>query len=210
MPNILKRIAVSALFACVLVLGLQPAVALSQDRNNAEAGVFQTVKTTKKAKDKKSVKSNDALCREANDVRKKVIKQFGKRQPGRDICKFGIRDGKKAPKHRKADYLATLERMIAPPPAPAPAAPATASAASSSTVPSGGSLDSIAQCESGGDPAAVSPDGTYRGKYQFDYQTWQSVGGSGDPAAAPESEQDMRAALLMQQRGNSPWPVCGN
>ncbi|HWA53189.1 MAG TPA: transglycosylase family protein [Solirubrobacterales bacterium] len=70
-------------------------------------------------------------------------------------------------------------------------------------------LDSIAACESGGDPTAVSSDGTYRGKYQFDYGTWESVGGSGDPAAAPEQEQDYRAALLYSQSGSSPWPICG-
>ncbi|HEU4598188.1 MAG TPA: transglycosylase family protein, partial [Solirubrobacterales bacterium] len=38
-------------------------------------------------------------------------------------------------------------------------------------------LESIGSCESGGDPGAVSSDGTYRGKYQFDYGTWESVGG---------------------------------
>lgn len=70
-------------------------------------------------------------------------------------------------------------------------------------------LDAIGACESGGDPAAVSPDGTYRGKYQFDYGTWESVGGSGDPAAASEQEQDYRAALLYARAGSSPWPVCG-
>ncbi len=70
-------------------------------------------------------------------------------------------------------------------------------------------LESIASCESGGDPAAVSSDGTYRGKYQFDYGTWESMGGSGDPAAAPESEQDYRAALLYAASGSSPWPICG-
>ncbi len=70
-------------------------------------------------------------------------------------------------------------------------------------------LDAIGACESGGDPTAVSSGGTYRGKYQFDYGTWESVGGSGDPAAAPEQEQDYRAALLYSQSGSSPWPVCG-
>ncbi|MGH2963544.1 MAG: transglycosylase family protein [Solirubrobacterales bacterium] len=70
-------------------------------------------------------------------------------------------------------------------------------------------LEGIASCESGGDPTAVSSDGTYRGKYQFDTGTWASVGGSGDPAAAPEAEQDYRAALLYSQSGSSPWPVCG-
>jgi Transglycosylase-like domain len=71
-------------------------------------------------------------------------------------------------------------------------------------------LNSIAACESGGDPTAVSPDGTYRGKYQFDYGTWASVGGSGDPAAASETEQDYRAALLYSRSGSSPWPICGS
>jgi hypothetical protein len=70
-------------------------------------------------------------------------------------------------------------------------------------------LDAIAACESGGDPASVSSDGSYRGKYQFTYETWASVGGSGDPAAAPEAEQDYRAALLYASSGSSPWPVCG-
>jgi hypothetical protein len=70
-------------------------------------------------------------------------------------------------------------------------------------------LESIAACESGGDPAAVSSDGTYRGKYQFDYGTWESMGGSGDPAAAPEDEQDYRAAMLYAASGSSPWPICG-
>jgi hypothetical protein len=70
-------------------------------------------------------------------------------------------------------------------------------------------LTAIASCESGGDPTAVSSDGSYRGKYQFDFGTWESVGGSGDPAAAPEAEQDYRAALLYSRSGSSPWPVCG-
>jgi hypothetical protein len=70
-------------------------------------------------------------------------------------------------------------------------------------------LESIAACESGGNPEAISSDGTYRGKYQFDQGTWESVGGGGDPAAAPEAEQDYRAALLYSEAGSSPWPVCG-
>jgi len=70
-------------------------------------------------------------------------------------------------------------------------------------------LEAIAECESGGDPTIVSSDGSYRGKYQFSFSTWETVGGSGDPAAAPEHEQDYRAALLYAQSGSSPWPVCG-
>lgn len=68
---------------------------------------------------------------------------------------------------------------------------------------------SIAQCESGGNPRAVSGNGMYRGKWQFSYSTWRSVGGTGDPAAASPAEQDRRAAMLYARSGSSPWPTCG-
>lgn len=85
-------------------------------------------------------------------------------------------------------------------------APAPSGGGSSSASPQ---LEAIAQCESGGDPTAVSADGLYRGKYQFTQETWQSLGGTGDPAAAPESVQDELAAQLLSQAGTSPWPHCG-
>ncbi len=70
-------------------------------------------------------------------------------------------------------------------------------------------LAAIAKCESGGDPRAISSGGTYRGKYQFSFSTWASVGGKGDPAAASETEQDRRAAILYRTGGAGHWPVCG-
>ena len=70
-------------------------------------------------------------------------------------------------------------------------------------------LARIAQCESGGDPTAVSADRRYFGKYQFSRATWRRMGGRGNPARAPESEQDERAAMLYEQEGTRPWPVCG-
>jgi Transglycosylase-like domain/Putative peptidoglycan binding domain len=69
-------------------------------------------------------------------------------------------------------------------------------------------LQRIAQCESGGNPSAVSADGQYRGKYQFDRATWERLGGTGDPAQADEAEQDRLAAKLLSQSGTSPWPNC--
>jgi hypothetical protein len=70
-------------------------------------------------------------------------------------------------------------------------------------------LQAIAQCESGGDPTAIGGGGAFRGKYQFTFGTWAAVGGSGDPAQAPEPEQDRRAAMLYEQSGPGQWPVCG-
>jgi hypothetical protein len=69
-------------------------------------------------------------------------------------------------------------------------------------------LQRIAECESGGNPRAVSADGRYRGKYQFDRATWRRWGGRGDPAAAPEWLQDQVALRLYRARGTSPWPNC--
>ena len=129
-------------------------------------------------------------------------------EPGRNILLSGVETGKGDVREARRKELRRstriLERMTAPVPAPvggvpgAPAAPAANPA-----------LDSIAACESGGDPTAVGGGGIYRGKYQFTYDTWQSVGGTGDPAAASEAEQDQRAAMLLARDGAGQWPVCG-
>jgi hypothetical protein len=69
-------------------------------------------------------------------------------------------------------------------------------------------LERIAACESHGNPRAIGGGGAFRGKYQFTYGTWSAVGGRGDPAGAPEGEQDLRAAILLKRTGGSAWPVC--
>ena len=69
-------------------------------------------------------------------------------------------------------------------------------------------LRRIAECESGGDPTIVSPDGAYRGKYQFTRSTWRALGGRGDPAAASEATQDRLALKLYRRSGTAPWPSC--
>ena len=70
-------------------------------------------------------------------------------------------------------------------------------------------LASIAWCESRNDPHAVGGGGAYRGLYQFSFSTWRVVGGWGDPAAAPRSEQTWRAWVLLSKHGSGHWPVCG-
>ncbi len=106
---------------------------------------------------------------------------------------------------------ATAVEAPTPPKAHVHSSPVQSSSAGSPSAgsSSGAGLQGIKACESGGDYGAVSASGKYRGAYQFDQQTWQSVGGSGDPAAASPAEQDQRAAALQQQRGSSPWPSCG-
>jgi len=92
-------------------------------------------------------------------------------------------------------------------PAPAPAAvgvPATGQPTQAEIA----MLAKIRHCESRGNYSIASASGKYRGAYQFDQRTWNSVGGSGDPAAASPAEQDYRALLLYRQRGRRPWPNC--
>ena len=112
---------------------------------------------------------------------------------------------------RRADPTPSADAGGAPsaatPTAEAVATPATPAAPATGSV--SAALERIAQCESGGNPQAVSASGQYRGKYQFDLGTWQSLGGAGDPAAASEAEQDRIAAILYGRSGPAPWPVCG-
>ena len=66
----------------------------------------------------------------------------------------------------------------------------------------------LAQCESGGNPRAVSANGLYHGLYQFSVQTWQAMGGSGLPSHASPGEQTQRAQALQARSGWGQWPAC--
>ena len=121
-------------------------------------------------------------------------------------------------RQRRAALVAARQRVVQRVGTSGGARSATPSVVAAPAAPSSGgggagtgdALRKIALCESGGNPSAVSPSGLYRGKYQFDPQTWQSLGGTGsDPAAAPEAEQDRVAGILYGQRGAAPWPICG-
>jgi resuscitation-promoting factor RpfB len=139
----------------------------------------------------------DIAWRDENGVRvsETILNETVSRQPEPRVVRVGTR---------------------APAPAPAPA-PSRSSAPSSGSSSSGGGASvngglnwaALAACESGGNPRATNPSGKYRGLYQFDLQTWRSVGGSGDPAAASPGEQTSRAQALYNSRGRSPWPECG-
>jgi hypothetical protein len=155
-----------------------------------------------------------SLTSKYNKAYAKVVKLHGKRAPGRHIIKYGVRTkhGKVRPatNAEKAKSLRTLRMLVMPPPAarlvttgPPPQPPA-----GTQTVHAGGTLAAIRQCESGGNYSTNTGNGFY-GAYQFTQSTWESVGGSGSPAAASPAEQDKRAAILYAKSGPGPWPVCG-
>lgn len=86
-------------------------------------------------------------------------------------------------------------------------------------LPPGPSADAWAalrECESNGDYTITNPSGRYRGAYQFDRSTWNSIAERHapqlvgvDPAAAAPADQDAMAYALYTERGARPWPHCG-
>ena len=63
-------------------------------------------------------------------------------------------------------------------------------------------------CESSDNYSTNTGNGHY-GAYQFDVQTWRSVGGTGLPSNASPAEQDARALILYRERGWQPWQCAG-
>jgi hypothetical protein len=82
--------------------------------------------------------------------------------------------------------------------------------------PSAAEWESLRWCESNGNYEITNPSGKYRGAYQFDRPTWNSVAErhaphlvGTDPAAASPADQDFMALALYSERGARPWPQCG-
>jgi hypothetical protein len=166
-----------------------------------------------------------------------VAQKFGPRAPGRNIIKRGLANGRRANTSDVLHSIAVLERMLhpapvvhatytpAPAPAPAPApepAPATTStssttsSSSTSTQPaatpstsSGGYVipSRVVQCESGGNPNAVSPY-TGGGLYGILDSSWQAFGGTAyapHPYDASPSQQGAIASKILASQGPSAW-----
>ena len=191
--------------ASVLTAAAGTAASLA-DSPGAEAGAASSVVTVRKGDRGRAVKAVQRRLRLTADG------VFGPADPPRREA-LPEAQGPRGRRHR---------RPADPPRAPAagPSARAWSSARrrkrSSSNGSGGGvsnlprALKRIAECESGGDPRAVSPDGTYRGKYQFTRSTWKAYGGrTRDPINASEAHQDRVALKLYRARGTDPWPSCG-
>ena len=162
------------------------------------------------AKSKRTSCNNAKLVNSYSANYHAVAKSHGTRAPGRNIRKWGMSKARKSKCRHIAKSLRTLRSMrfpgnrmlVATRPHVPPAQTRTLRAGA------GGHLASIRACESGGNYGTNTGNGFY-GAYQFDLQTWGTVGGSGLPSDAPPEEQDARAHALYAQRGSQPWPICG-
>lgn len=67
--------------------------------------------------------------------------------------------------------------------------------------------DQLAECESGGDWNINTGNG-YSGGLQFNPQTWQAHGGSGNAADASRAEQIAVAENVLDNQGWGAWPSC--
>jgi hypothetical protein len=121
---------------------------------------------------------------------------------------------------RSAPNLARAERRLVPPTPAAPVPVDTPTDIPAPPVvlpgPSASQWEALRQCESNGNYAITNPSGKYRGAYQFDRPTWNSVAEryaphlvGVDPAAASPADQDGMAYALWTERGAQPWPHCG-
>lgn len=96
---------------------------------------------------------------------------------------------------------------------PVPPVRVTAPAAPAPPVPppvrgGGDPFDALAQCESGGNPQAVSPSGRYFGAFQFLPSTWRSIGYPGLPTDHSYAVQKEAAQVLQARAGWGQWPGC--
>jgi hypothetical protein len=220
MPQFLKRLAVSALLVFALAaIGSSPALAIPVTGGHMQVWAAKPISKNDK---------QDSVCREAAAVRGKVIKQFGKRAPGRDVCKYGLPSGKKPSMHQKEHYLQTLKRMLAPPPQavvrPAPRYSQSASASSSHAASGPTSYSSTGSVHSssvggGGLPSCASESGTNystgpantnsssgaTGRYQITPGTAANYGCSLSTPAG----QDACAEVIYAHQGEGAWVGCG-
>jgi hypothetical protein len=137
-----------------------------------------------------------------------VQDEQGKRAPGRNIRRYGLSKTKKSQCRHIAKSLRILRAKRHPGTSLMVQGKPYQPPASIPTNRAGGTLAAIRSCESGGNYSTNTGNGFY-GAYQFTQSTWQSVGGSGNPANASPAEQDKRAAILYAREGAAPWPVCG-
>jgi hypothetical protein len=217
MPNTVRLVMKSMLCICALMaLAAGSAYASSPEMHVAH------IKAHAAAKDKQQRR----LCNEAAPVRKAVIKKYGKRAPGRDVCRYGVRGGSAPTAQQLSGYLQTLKRQIAPPPpvvvATSPAAVSSATVYSQTTSTQSYASASSVGAYSGSLPACASESGTNystgstntnpksgaTGRYQ-EVPEHRRPGGLCYGMSLSPQGQDECARVIYSHQGRSAWTNCG-
>lgn len=149
-----------------------------------------------------------------SDLYHAVAKKQGKRTPGRNIRRLGVKTKhgvRSATSAELARSIRTFRRWLAPP-AVTPAVSDHTPVGSIASVPSqaGGKYAIpryIVMCESGGDYHKYNSAGSgASGAYQIMPGTWKAYGGSTKNAAdASPAEQDRIAGRIYAAEGARPW-----
>jgi hypothetical protein len=140
-----------------------------------------------------SAKDNSTLCYKAHGLRAAVVQKHGKRAPGRNICRYGLKSGQKATTKQKARYVRNLKKLNvryeylavnASFPGVPPAGTLTPKYAPT------GLASCIVRSESGGNPTARN--GQYSGIAQWSPEAWARHGGlkyASSPTGATYQQQ---------------------
>jgi hypothetical protein len=132
-----------------------------------------------------------------------VVRQLGRRAPGRNIIEQGVGPHKAATDAQAVASLAVLQRMVAPASAPAAATSGTAvQAAGTGTLPACAS-ESGTNYSTGSENTNASSGAT--GRYQITPSTAANYGCS---LATPAS-QDACAQTIYRNQGAGAWTGCG-
>lgn len=155
-----------------------------------------------------------AHVRTYNHLYQEVVTKDGIRAPGRDIVKYGLTSTKLASDSDIVKSIEIMERMVHPD----VTVETETITATPTVVPSTSDLTSLEACiiqhESGGNPEAVSPSGTFEGLGQWEESTWIADGGAqyaSTPLGASYSEQEQVLAnegVEGQEQQQAQWDGC--
>jgi len=140
------------------------------------------------------------LKTDAVHLRTRVVHRFGRRAPGRDIVKWGVkthRGYRTATKVELTRYVSTLRRMLYPPVVQT----VTHSSYASSNYAAGGIVGCILQRESTNGAASSN-------LAQFQQSTWDAYGGrqyASSPGAASRADQIAMVNKVLAAGGIGNW-----
>jgi hypothetical protein len=227
-PKTLRRIVVCVLSMCAMVVSGVSPVAASVDLGRAKPIAVAHNQKKKPTVCGKAARLRHAVIKKYTKLYtqlhgKKRGEQMGRRKPGLDICRYGLKHGKKPSLKLKVRYYWTLHRLRYPPPpprelvtyvsSPAPAATQTSAPAHLANTGStaGSSLPSCAS-ESGTNystgPDNTNPTGA-TGRYQ-EMPVHRERGGLCYGIDLSPPGQDRCAALIYKAQGAGAWTGCSS